>query len=201
MLFRVPGVPEALRAEQLDIARTNNDKELFELALAATINGQQTWLERQIADDLASGVVWRKQRAGKLAGFTSGNTLPVEEAWPEGPADLRTSRRREAASWRHREASARYWWNRYWHVKSDEDAYAAWVLFMETADRRVYGWMNLKDGGLDVANPTIGRRQAHFEANQDTLRSAVNKHEKQMDRQFLGRKVVDGIGPWGKEIE
>ena len=46
MVFRVPTVPEALGAELLDLSDTNSDQELFDLALTATINGADDWLNR-----------------------------------------------------------------------------------------------------------------------------------------------------------
>ncbi len=202
MLFRSSSVPEVLREELLSLTRTNTDQGLLELAIAASTNGAWAWLDQVIATDLASGVVWREQRAGKLAGFTTGNDLPVSGAWPEGQAeDLRTSRQRETAHWRHKEACARHWWNVYWHEASDVDAYAAWVLFLETADRRAYKWMAFKEGVLDRAATTTQRRLAHFRLNEGKLKLVMGKQEKQLDQQFLGRKIIEGTGPWGKESD
>ncbi|AFL72838.1 hypothetical protein [Thiocystis violascens] len=199
MLFRSSHVPEALREELLSLMSTNADQALLEVAIAANVNGAQGWLDHVIAADLASCVVWRKQRAGKLAGFTTGNELPVSEAWPEGLAvDGRTSRQRETAHWQHKEACARHWWNVYWRAASDIDAYAAWVLFLETTDRRAYEWMEFEEGALDYANPATQRRLAHLYVNKGKLKSAMDKQEKQLNQHFLGRKIVKGIGPWGK---
>jgi len=199
MLFRSSGTPAALLEELLSLARTNTDQGLLELAIAASINGARAWLDRVIATDLASGIAWREQRAGKLAGFTTGNMLPVPQAWPEGPvADLRTSRQRETIRWRHKEACARHWWNVYWRAGSDEEAYAAWVLFLEVSDRRVYEWMTFEGGAVDVESPSIQRRLVHFHHNKDQLKSAINEQEKPLGQQFLGREIVEGVGPWGK---
>lgn len=199
MLFRSSSVPGALREELLSLTRTSTDQALLELAIAASMNGARGWLDHAIATDLSSGTVWREQRAGMLAGFATGNELPVSGAWPEGPAqDLRTSRQRETAHWRQKEACARHWWNVYWRAASDVDAYAAWVLFLETADRRAYEWMAFKEGMLDRGAPTTQRRLAHFRLNEGKLKSAMDKQEKQLDQQFLGRKIIEGIGPWGK---
>ena len=129
MIFRIPNAPDALRAELLDVANTNSDQELFDLALAAMINGADSWLDHIIAEDEGSGVVWRRQRAGKLRGFRAGNRLPIHDAWPVGPADcLRVSRQRETVAWMRSEAFAQHWWQRYWEAENDEEAYAAWEL-------------------------------------------------------------------------
>lgn len=197
MLFRSNG-SEALREEQLSPMRTNTDKALFELAMATAIDGERPWLDRIIATDLASGVVWRRQRASKLAGFTTRNSLPVSGAWPDGPEDLPTHRQRETAYWRHKEACARHWWKAYWRSTSESEAYAAWVLFLETVDRRAYEWMRCKEGALDGAETLCPRRLAHCHANKGQLKSAMNKQEKELDQQFLGRKTIDSIWPWGR---
>jgi len=199
MVFRSSRVPEALREELISLIWTNTDQALLEVTIAANVHGAQRWLDKVIDTDLASGIVWRKQRAGKLTGFTTGNELPVSGAWPEGPPkDGRTSRKREIAHWQHKEACARHWWNVYWQTASDVDAYAAWVLFLETADRRAYAWMAFEEGTLDYTNPATQRRLAHFHVNKGELKSAMDKQETHLNQHFLGRRIIKGIGPWGK---
>ncbi|MFZ2321752.1 MAG: hypothetical protein WAW12_17990, partial [Pseudomonas sp.] len=197
MLFRVPESEEIenLLKELVDSA--DNDQRLFEIAVAARVNGKEAWLDRVIQNDKASATVWRCQRAQKLDGFKSGNSFL--DVWPEGPEeDLRTSRANETAQWRHKEACARHWWNSYWTAECTESAYSAWILFMESADRRAYGWMSSETSELDEFDPTVQRRMAHANYNLSNLKSAVKKQESQMDRKFLGRRIVEGIGPWGK---
>lgn len=199
MIFRVPNAPDSLRTELLDIANTNSDQELFDLALAAMINGADSWLDRVIAEDEGSEVVWRRQRAGKLRGFRAGNRLPINDAWPVGPADrLRVSRQRETLTWMRSEAYARHWWQRFWEAEDDEDAYAAWELLSRCIDRRAYLWMQ---ASVENSKPAANRdpqRIAHAALNFDELKSAMKKAEKRMDQHFLDRKIVAGIGPWGE---
>lgn len=196
MIFRVPAAPEALRSELLDIAVTNSDEELFDLTLAADINGQQAWLDRVIADDETSGVVWRRQRASKLKGYRAGNRLPIENAWPEGEAESKgVARHRDMVAWQRNEAFAHHWWDRYWQAETDDEAYAAWELFLRCADRRVHLW--LRDipacaGGEDRRQHRIN----HLWLNMDDLKRAMKKQEKDLDRDFLGRRIVAGIKPW-----
>ncbi|GAB0057556.1 hypothetical protein SIID45300_01887 [Candidatus Magnetaquicoccaceae bacterium FCR-1] len=202
MLFRSPNVPEPLRNELLSLTQINSDQGLFELAIVASIHGEQDWLNRIITDDLNSEVVWRTQRAGKLTGFSPGNTLPVPGAWPDGQAvDLHTSRQRKIATWKHNEYCSRHWWNVYWQAGSDEEAYAAWVLFLETADRRAYQWMFSEEESFYSANPSFQRRMNHFNLNKSKLESKIHKQEEGLDSHFLDRKIVNGIGPWGKVID
>lgn len=197
MLFRVPESEEIenLLKDLLDSA--DNDQRLFEIAVAASVNGKEAWLDRVIQNDKASATVWRCQRAQKLDGFKSGNSFL--DIWPEGPEeDLRTSRANETAQWRHKEACARHWWNSYWTVECAESAYSAWILFMESADRRAYGWMSSETSELDEFDSTVQRRMAHASYNLSNLKSAIKKQESQMDSKFLGRRIVEGIGPWRK---
>lgn len=197
MLFRAPESEEVERLLKEVVDNASNDQQLFEVAIAASVNGKEAWLDRVIQTDESSGVVWRRQRAQKLYGFKSGN--PLLDVWPEGPEEnLQISRRNETAQWRHKEACARYWWSSYWKSESDENAFAAWILFMESADRRVYGWMRLETDELDEFAPTIQSRLAHANYNVSNLKSAIKKQENQLDRKFLGRTIIEGIGPWGK---
>ncbi|MNG25943.1 hypothetical protein D3C85_1624920 [compost metagenome] len=72
---------------------------------------------------------------------------------------------------------------------------------MESADRRAYGWMRMKTGELDEFAPETQRRWAHANYNLSHLKSAIKKQENQMDRKFLGRTIVEGVGPWGKATD
>ena len=61
------------------------------------------------------------------------NTLPVEDAWPNGEiktgyADLA----QKAARYRWTEACARHWWRAYLVSSDPTEAYAAWVLFLSS---------------------------------------------------------------------
>ena len=195
MIFRVATAPETLRREQLDIANTNSDQELLDLAIAATVNEHDAWLDRVISEDEASGVVWRRQRAGKLRGFRTGNLLPTADTWPAGHAEsLRISRQRETVATVHKEACARHWWQQYWQAETNGEAYAAWELFLRTADRRAFAWMRLPPDGFDATDARVARRVAHVELNLGELQSAMKKQEKKLDEQFLGRKIVAGVG-------
>src|SRR5690606_37285563 len=65
MLFRVPASTEVIAARDalLEPEDTNTDTQLYELALAAQLNGCVAWLKAVIARDLASQVPWCQQRA------------------------------------------------------------------------------------------------------------------------------------------
>ena len=145
MVFRVPDSPavKALRKELVELEHCHTDQALFNLAIAASCNGKDDWLATLIEQDQASKFAWRRERAAVLAGFTANNTLPVEGAWPDreiktGYADLA----QKAARYRWAEACARHWWRAYLASSDPTEAYAAWVLFLSSADRRCWAWMN-----------------------------------------------------------
>lgn len=198
MLFRAKDSTDALRADLLGLSMTNSDQDLFDLVLAAILNGEETWLDGVIAEDEASGVVWRRQRAGKLRAFRANNRLPVD-AWPIGLADDSAEfRRREIVRWKRSEAFARHWWDLYWEAESDDDAYAAWQLLLSGIDRRAFIWMKSQATETSVTGVRSARRRRHVALNLNALKSAMKKSEKKLDEEFLGRKTVLGIGPWGK---
>lgn len=41
----------------------------------------------------------------------------------------------------------------------------------------------------------------HAELNDRELRRAMQKHEEHLGEQFLGQKIVDGVGPWYNKPE
>lgn len=196
MIFRVPNIPNSLRSELLGLNNTSLDKGLFDLALAAITNDAEDWLDRVIEEDKESGVVWRRQRARVINGFRVKNKISTIDVWPPGRAgSLRVSRQNVALAWKRSEVFARHWWQRYWEAADDGDAYAAWELLSRCVDRRtLIGMHDLQS----ILNSDF-RRRAHFGLNFEDLESAMKKAEKELDQQFLGRKIVMGIGPWGKE--
>jgi hypothetical protein len=94
------------------------------------------------------------------------------------------------------EAFAYHWWRRYWEAETNDEAYAAWELFMRCVDRRGYQWMLERHSKTDAAAPHHQKRAAHLEFNINDVKSAMEKQEKDLDGHFLGRDIINGIGPW-----
>ncbi|OWQ35567.1 hypothetical protein [Pseudomonas sp. DrBHI1] len=198
LLFRVPTseMVEKLLVSLLDLSESNTDSALLEVSICAFVNGRQDWLDAVIEEDLSSGVTWRRQRGMRLIGLSCGNRLPVDIEWPVGILDQPTSRATENTMCRYQNACARHWWDHYWKVDGSADAYLAWNLFCASADRRVYGWLNLQDCGKQLPALERARRMANFQLNEDQLKAAIKKREKDLDGQFLGRATVRHVGPW-----
>ena len=203
MVFRVPDSPEvmALRKELVRLDYFHNDQKLLELAIVASSNRQCDWLDTFIQNDRLSPLVWHRHRAEVLAGFTANNSLPVAGAWPDG--EIRTTHAKFALrSTRYRwiEACAHHWWRTFLNACDPAEAYAAWVLFLRSADRRAWVWMNQDIENADDSTDFFQRKIKHFRLNLSDLKNAMKKREgnfgDKMDQHFLYRKTVQSVGPW-----
>ena len=202
MVFRVPDSPavSALREELVGLERCNTDQALFDLAIAASYNGKTDWLAAVIEADRASAHVWRRKRGVVLAGFAVKNTLPVEGAWLDG--EIRTGHAGldcKSARFRWIEACARHWWRSYLAAQNSAEAYAAWVLFLRSADRRGWGWMSECVQAANDTSAFFELKLSHAQLNRSKLKRAMEKRADKLDKNFLDRKIVAGVGPWGKE--
>ena len=197
--FRVPSSSSAteLRGELLGLNRCHTDQDLFNLSIAAQINNEKEWLSGVIESDLASTLSWRRKRGRLLRGFTANNILPVDDAWPDGQAVTDDeSLRGISARFRYREACAYYWWRSYWTAANVTEAYAAWIMFLRSADRRAWIWMSDPGQTTNDDSSLYRLKTNHFRLNRSALSRSMEKWEKRLNKQFLGREIVAGIGPW-----
>jgi hypothetical protein len=201
VVFRVPNSAPvaALRDEVMSLPRCHTDQKLFDIAVAASYNGNAAWLASASAADQASPLVWRQKRGALLAGFSIGNTLPVADAWPEG--EIRTSHadlHRKAARFRWSEACAHHSWRAYLSAPGAVEAYAAWILFLRSADRRAWTWMRKDMGAQNISDNLLKVKLMHVQLNQSELKRAMEKRLDKPDKKFLDHDIVIGVGPWGK---
>ncbi len=206
MVFSVPDSPEvmALRKELVELESCHNDQKLFDLAIAASYNGKSDWLDTFIKNERTSALVWHRRLAEVLAGFTANNSLPVAGAWPDG--EIRTTHAKFALrSARHRwiEACAHHWWRTFLNACDPAEAYAAWVLFLQSADHRAWVWIYQDLEAADDSTDFFQRKIKHFRLNHSNLKNAMKKREgnfgDKMDQHFLYRKTVQSIGPWFRD--
>lgn len=201
--FRAPDSPRTaeLRTDLIGLNRCHTDRELLNVAIAATLNGKYGWLSTVIEKDKVSPLAWRRKRGIMLEGFTSGNPLPINDAWPEG--EVRTPHedlQRRSALARYREACAHTWWRIYLASPEDE-AYAAWVLFLRSADRRAWIWISGDARASDDSTPLFQLKMDQAELSRSKMKEAMIKNEGKLEGQFLGRGIVSGIGPWIQQFE
>ena len=199
MVFRVPDSPAvmALREGIAELEYCHTDQALLDLAIAASYSHELDWLANRIEADQTSALTWKRKRTVVLAGFTSNNVLPIADAWPDG--EIQTCYEDLAmmsARYRWTEACARHWWQVYLKASNPEEAYAAWVLFLRSADRRAWVWLQQD---IETARDSGGffkRKMIHFLLNRENLKSAMKKLDDKIDRKFLYREVSKGVGPW-----
>lgn len=199
MVFRVSDSPRVLQLRK-EIAETkycSTDKELFRLAVSASYNDNTEWLDSFIEEDRASPFAWRQCRAEIMKGFKAGNPIPATGAWPDGEMK---KNRAQLSFWSHRsrwiEACARHWWQRYLEASNPVDAYAAWVLFLRTVDRRAWVWMRMDDKNEGQQNPFFEAKMTHWTLNGDNLERAIKQNEEKLQKKFLQREIIMGVGPW-----
>lgn len=155
------------------------------------------WLSQFIVEDEQSGATWRIQRARVMNGVLLPDETSAEVPWPEGAVDsLQMTRDRDAATRMRDAILARHWWQQYWEVESDEIVYAAWEFFLRCVDRRAYIWIASRAKEREASEPQLERRMAHLRINFDQVKQSVKKKEEATAKNFLGRKIIGGIGPW-----
>lgn len=201
VVFRAPdsGPVTALREELISLPLCHTDRDLFDVVAAASYNDKAAWILDMAAEDRASPLVWRQRRGVLLEGLGTADTLPVVDAWPEGQmrtdsADLR----RKAARLRWREACARHWWRAYLAAQDPAEAYAAWILFLRSADARAWVWMRDDVEAQNAGDNFFALKLAHVQLNRQALKRAMEKRLDKRDKKFLDHDIVAGIGPWGK---
>ena len=199
MIFRVPdSLPVAeIRDEMAQLECCHTDEQLFDLAIAASWNGKTKWLNEVVEKDQMSNLVWRRQRARILAGFAIDNALPMSDAWPEG--ELKTSDARLtriSARFKSIEACARHWWRAYRDASDPVGAYASWVLFLRSADRRSGLWMEKEMVTAGESDNFQRLKRLHAHLNRKNLERAMKKREEKFSQNFLFRKIGQDIRPW-----
>jgi hypothetical protein len=202
MVFRAPNSPSinALREELIKLENCHTDQALYDVAIAASYNGKTAWLSNIIERDQASSLVWKQKRGKVLAGFTANNSLPIEGAWPDGEIKTQyTDLDRKAARFRWLEACTRHWWQVYLSAREPNEAYAAWVLFRRSADQRAWIWMKADIQAANDISIFFKPKLSHAQLNCEGLKNVMKKRIDKLDENFLDRKIVMGVGPWGKE--
>ena len=201
MAFRAPDSPAvtALQAELAELEYCHTDKALLDLAIAASLNDKDEWIAKRIETDQTSTLTWKQRRAVVLAGFTSNNLLPIADAWPDGEIQTNDAEFAvKSARFKWTEACARPWWQAFLKAPNPEEAYAAWVLFLRSADRRAWVWMQQDIESARESDDFFKLKMVHAQLNQENLERELKKNDDKIDREFLYRTVSKGVGPWAR---
>lgn len=180
--------------ELWDLPRTNSDSALFEVILAAESTGRSDWLAARIADDAASRLPWRRDRARMAAAFrvapeldeTILHRLPRLHTHTEG-VEERAAMIAARAVWQ------RHWLTRYFTEETSEAAYASFILFLEVADKR---WRLIDHEIASRGIPIKDDRSRYLRMRLRDIESATKKFDDSLRNLFLGQKIQRDLWPW-----
>lgn len=198
ILFRAPTSEplSLLREEILNPEHSKTDMDLFSIALAAQMNGHSDWLDEMISKDQASLLPWKNKRAIVLQGFVTNDPPSIEDTWPSGPIASSYEELRLLSAYRRNiEACNKFWWNAYLQSTNPDDAYAAWLLFMHTADRRIWQWYP-RNHSRSETNSFENLKLLHAELNIQELDRTIEKQEKVLKETYLGMDLPSNFGVW-----
>lgn len=194
-LFRVPRSRhvETLLDEWLDDCIT--DKDLFELALAASAVRNEQRLEELIRQRLSSAIPVERAVAIALAGFAvpGSQSAAILESIQLHPEGWLHKIREQARRHLYRNRWAQRWFRRFAASPNTEESFAAFRLFLRCVDRRYWIW---KDDVLEGVRLSPKRRQ-YWAINRDRINRAITENEKDREKHFLGREIPEGkVHPW-----
>lgn len=90
------------------------------------------------------------------------------------------------------ETFARHWFRRFCTTEDLVDAWAAYRLFLLSADRRCLLWCYADMRELHAG----ARKDAFFAANIQRLLQTLRENEKKLGESFLNCKVDESLSPW-----
>jgi hypothetical protein len=174
----------------------NRDEDLLQLGMLIRKNGARgslDWLKRHIDGELASAIPYERAKAITLQGFLEhderflglGNDSEDDVAWID---EVRLTARRRIRA----EAFAQHWFRRFCTAGDLVDAWAAYRLFLLSADRRCLLWCydDMRDLHVGI------RKEAYFATNIQRLHKALRENEKKLADGFLNCKVDESLAPW-----
>jgi hypothetical protein len=136
--------------------------------------GREKWLDNFIDADMTSDQPWRHKRAAVLRAF---HRLPAIDQlqWPEGKTlgSLRFLER-NLMKWTNRAVLSKHWWEHFTGVTGADSAFAAWQVFLSTADRRACVWRSRRS---EPKTELDRLRELHQRTNEDLFTRALDKPE------------------------
>lgn len=188
---------DAMAGELFELIHTNTDEALFEFSLAANLNGVEPWLKSVIEVEMCSELPWRRLRARYISGYLDLDTENNEAGWPEGPQLTPEENRTNIISKLRRDLRfAKHWWKIYTSSDYDSEAFAAWCMLLQCADKRTYVLIRdelMPNSPLAQQYP---KRWIHIHINFRRLEEAISKKDNGLALRFLGRDIHQGIYPW-----
>ncbi len=193
--MRAPDSAEvnSVRAELTNLIRCNTDQDLFELVIACQMHGREEWLDDFIDADLTSDQPWRHKRAAVLKAFHHSPAID-NLRWPEGQtvSSLRTLQC-NLLRWTNRAVLAKHWWERFLSATDADTAFAAWHLFLGSADRRAWVWRSQRPKPKTELDRL---RELHLRSNKDLFARALEKPETKTAKFADHLFGLDGPSKW-----
>lgn len=169
------------------------DTGLLELANAASAYEQQTWIWERCRHLVSLKPLWLRAKGlmfFSLADMESGidslmNFADIGGTWVEKLLPTMEYLHK-------RNRSARHWYNRFLTVLDNDEAFASFLLFLKSTDRRCYLWMDTLDERALKDNIIAEKRVKFRIINIDEIKNAIKENEKELDNSFLTLKFEKG---------
>ena len=186
---------EAAMEEIYEIGEAWNDWQLMNLVVAARLFDRLDWLERMTARDAASPCPFHQRRAAFITPLLTVPDIAGDEGWPKGETGFDC----QGIAWTlaQREAFALHWLRAYVKAKTAEEAHAAWQLFVECADRRVFSWMDsVLESEMEGETEWQEVKQRFVGRQLQRLRRAMSDYEKNWKETIAADRFPKSLEPW-----
>ena len=175
---------------------SNTDEALLDLAIAARACGKIDWLNQCCETDLSTDT-WHRERGIVLQGFAAREPLATTRPLPQMlTSDPGARQLHRAAGWLRSWVSASHWWHRYKTAEDPSEAYAAWMLFLRSVDRRSWDLMEQEIAEYGAQQEFSRLKLAHAVLNRHNVKRAAKEREAKLDQGYLFRRVGKDVGPW-----
>ena len=184
-LFDAPDVSAVRNAWDQYLQQCKTDKDLSDLVIVALAGNGINWLESTVEQDLRSKVIFYQARALIIRGliaakdsedWLAAQTKPQAETWFDRVAE------RAYVYWQ-TDNWSKHWFERFFNVKNNIHAWAAFRLLLRCVDRRFWTW---QDELLNILRRDDSNcRLIFLKNNKDTLNNSIKKNEKAMTENFL----------------
>jgi len=182
--------------EQWDISRTASNYALSQLILVAEYGKKGYWIDKKISEDLNSSRAWKRYRGILASSFRISPSLDKESLHREpglyGPTDRI---KQKAAINSARGKWQAHWLREYCVAESLEDAFSAFILFLDVVDSR---WpLILKRLGSEEVTMDE-ERSCYFNIRISDVNKAVEKQNDILKKEFLEDRICEKLWPWSK---
>lgn len=184
----------SLWEERLNSCRSDLDLLDFALAMrAARADDSISWIRSKIFEDLENAAPFYRARGFTLLAYLDeelkvdrlDESIEGESAWIGEVREIAQKRLQQ-------EVDCRFWFREFCRFNDDDQAWGAFILFLECVDRRCWLWI---DKELEVKELSEERRR-FLKINHQVIEQHCKKNEKDLAKKFLECKVDYGLSPW-----